>query len=336
MAQTKETTQPRRCLVLGGTGHIGNAFVRALLQDGHEVSVTCRQKGPRANLAGLDTNVLTGDDNSPGQLADWIRGHQIVIDAAAPYPIRLFDCDLSHRQRLEIALKRCQILIKAVQDQDADLVYISSFTTLPKHGPWYQRLQSGVIQGSHPYFETKAAIEREIVKVAYQGLKAVVINPTVCLGPWDLKPPDTCFVVSVARGELWGVTRQALNVIDVRDVASAALAALAGRRYGQPIPLSGHNVDFDSLVHKICHLAGQPAPLLQASTRLTAIGSYWLDAAFGAFGQASPIPSLPSLLLCECRAMTPSAVQRELGVSLRPLDATLRDSLNWYRQIGHC
>ena len=306
------------------------------MQEGHEVTVSCRQAGARPNIGDLDIDILVGDDQEPGQLAEWIDGHERVIDAAAPYPLHLFDPDVSQRQKLESALQRCRALIQAVQSQHAELVYISSFTTLRRQTSFFARLQSGVIQGSHPYFETKIAIEREIVKAAHKGLKAVVINPSVCLGPWDLKQRDACFVAAVARGDLLGTSAQTLNVIDVRDVADTTLRALETQHYGEPIALSGHNIELHALVQQICDLADCKPPIMRGSTRVMAMGSYWADMVCGSLGQASPYPSLPFLLLCECHAMSPSAAQRELGLKPRPLDTTLSDALNWYRKIGYC
>ncbi|MEM7043119.1 MAG: NAD-dependent epimerase/dehydratase family protein [Pseudomonadota bacterium] len=328
--------RPRRCIVLGGTGHIGNALARALLGQGHEVTVTCRRDGDRANLQDLDITVLAGDDGHPERLASWIKGQDLVIDAAAPYPIRLFDPAKSGREQRDQALQRSRCLIEAVADLRAEFVYISSFTTLPKQRPWHERLQSAVLQGSHPYFETKAAIEREVVSAAANGLPAIIVNPTVCLGPFDQKPREACFIPTVARGELMGVTGQMLNVIDVRDVADATLGALAEKSYGRPIALSGHNIDLASLVEKISALVGRRPPRMRASTRLTAAGAWWTDALFGAFGQTPPFPSLPFLLLCECRAISPSSGQRNLGLTPRPLETTLEDALRWYQQIGYC
>ncbi|MGI9491734.1 MAG: NAD-dependent epimerase/dehydratase family protein [Geminicoccaceae bacterium] len=326
----------RHCLVLGGTGHIGNALVRALLRDGHDVAVTCRRANGRANLDDLNITVMVGDDRKPGQIQRWTRGRDLVIDAAAPYPVQLIDPDKSRNDHAQHAFSRCRQLINAVRDHDAELVYISSFTTLRSHRHWRDRLQSAMIQGSHPYFEIKAVIERNIIAAVDDGLRAVVINPSVCLGPWDLKAPEACFVASAARGDLWGVTQQPLNVIDVRDVADMALKAIAMSRYGEPVAVSGHNIELASLVRMICQLAGQRPPAIRASTRFAAAGAYWTELMFAALGQSSPYPSLPFLLLCECQATNRSRAQQELGIRPRALDVTLRDALSWYRKIGYC
>lgn len=79
-----------KALVLGGSGHIGSAVVRELLRRGYEVSATGRRTPAPANISGLPFAYLPGEENSSGQLDRWIDGHEIVIDAAAPYPIELF------------------------------------------------------------------------------------------------------------------------------------------------------------------------------------------------------------------------------------------------------
>lgn len=328
--------QPTKAFVLGGSGHIGNAMARALLQRGYQVSVSCRQASHRANLACLNVDILTGDDQTPGQMAKWIEGHQLIVDAAAPYPLHLFDPEVSRDQSLKKALARTRALIGAIRSQNAKLIYLSSFTTLRKKASLLSQLQSGLLQGSHPYFEIKRLIEREIIHEAGRGLKAAIINPSVCLGPWDLKPSEACFVAAVARGDLLGVSGQKLNIIDVRDVADASLKAFEAERYGEPIALSGHNIELDRLVQQICNLAGCKPPVMRGSTRLAAMGAYCLDAMYNSVGQPSPYPSLPFLLLCECHATEPSAAQRKLDLKPRHLDTTLSEALDWYREIGYC
>ena len=49
-----------KALVIGATGHIGNAVVRELLQRGYEVTAAYRRHGPRPNLEGLPIHCPPG------------------------------------------------------------------------------------------------------------------------------------------------------------------------------------------------------------------------------------------------------------------------------------
>src|SRR5579871_684971 len=78
-----------RALVIGASGHVGNAITRALLDRKWEVTACGRHKEPPLNLAGLSVTYLAGDADTPGQLDNWIAGYDLVVDGAAPYPMSL-------------------------------------------------------------------------------------------------------------------------------------------------------------------------------------------------------------------------------------------------------
>ena len=327
-----------RALVLGATGHVGHATLRELLAHGWRVTAATRQ--PRAEaLAGLDVSVVCGDADRPGQLAEWVRGHAVVFDAAAPYPMNLFlRTDEADRAPLAHAQRRMRHLLEAIGREGAVLVHVSSYTTLPRPADEGRlaELESRARRRLHPYFAVKAAMEAMVLAAARQGLPAVVLNPSACLGPWDRRPRDLCVVPLLLSNQVPALVSQALNVIDVRDVAQAARLAVEQRRYGAPIALAGHDTRTDSLALRVCQLGGVAAPRRRLPARLAAGGMLWTEAGWALLGRASPVPALGSLLVLDGYAMPPSPAQRALGVLPRPLDDTLRDAIAWYRGIGHC
>ncbi|MDZ7591785.1 MAG: NAD(P)H-binding protein [Rubrivivax sp.] len=331
---------PRRALVLGATGHIGQAIVHELLAQGWQVTATTRQSQPEA-LAGLGPHltVARGDADRPGQLAAWVPGHDAVFDAAAPYPVHLFVTSGDTAQApLAQARQRTAALLDAVGRAGAVLAYVSSFTTLPRpadEGP-LGALEAWARRRLHPYFAVKAAMEAMVLQAAGAGLPAAVLNPSACLGPWDRRPRELCVVPLLAAGQVPALVRQPLNVIDVRDVARAARLALEQRLFGQPIALAGHDSRSDQLAAQVCRLAGVAAPRRRWPARLVAGGMLSIEAGWAMLGWPSPVPALGSLLVLEGHAMPPSEAQRRLGVLPRPLADTLRDALAWYRRIGYC
>ena len=75
-----------------------------------------------------------------------------------------------------------------------------------------------------------------------QGANVVVVSPTVCIGPWDVKRPENCWVPALLNGEFTITPEQRLNVIDTRDVASAVVSIMEGSQTGGPINLSGQPI----------------------------------------------------------------------------------------------
>ena len=326
-----------RALVLGATGHIGNAITRDLLDNGYDVTAATRQQHPAA-LADLGVKIARGDSDRPGQLAAWVRGHTVVIDAAAPYPVNLFVATASaERSPLDYARGRIGALVDAVAREGATLGYISSFTTLPRPDAngILAAIEARTRRLLHPYFAVKAAMEEIVLEAARGGLRAAILNPTACMGPWDRRPREQCVVPLLLTEQVPAMVARAVNVIDVRDVALAVRAAVEQQHFGAPIQLAGHDSRTDTLAARVCAFAGVPAPRLRVSARLVAGGALWAEAAWALAGRPSPLPVIGQLLLLEGYPMRPSMGQRALGAMPRPLDETLRDSIAWYKQLGY-
>lgn len=326
----------QRALVLGATGHIGQAVVREFLSQGYRVTAaTRREHSP--SLAGLDVEIARGNTDSPGQFDAWVCGHDVVIDAAAPYPLNLFPTEgRAEQDPYEHARQRTQALVDAVATHNAQLGFISSFTTLPRQEKGLALIEARWRRRIHPYFAIKRLMESMILDAARGGLRAVIVNPTTCLGPWDEKRRELCFIPQLLAGEVLATARKEINVIDVRDVAAGVRAAIDAECYGKPLLLGGHDLRVDTLARRVCALGEVSPPLLRVSARLSAASLYWTEAACAMGGKPPPVPSLSLLLLCDGSPLGPATELRQLGLRARPLDETLSDAVEWYRRLGYC
>jgi len=329
----------KSALVLGGSGHIGNAITRALLNRGFRVTVCGRRPSPPANLAGLRIKYESGDVDTAGQIARWIKGHDLVVDAAAPYTVAVSPLAAIDRDRSSPVMKaerRTRSLIDAVSGSGARLIYIGSFVTIARPRTQAQQLEAQTIRLAHSYFEVKELIENELMTASRRGLKALIIDPTYCLGPWDLHDRQICTVPLLASGEVPGSIPQMLNVVDVRDVAALALAVLESERYGEPLLAAGHNIGARELYGMICDLAGVPRPRFLTATRPTIVGAYLMEMALGLVGRRTPLPAGGMMMAAHFDQELPDNALPDFGITPRPLEDTILDALEWYRQIGYC
>jgi dihydroflavonol-4-reductase len=164
----------------------------------------------------------------------------------------------------------------------------------------------------------------------------VIVNPTMCLGPWDTRDRRLTLIPLLLCGEVPGSVTHNLNILDVREVAAGLVAAMESRRFATPMMFSGHNISAQALFRWICEIGEVPAPSLSAPASLTAFGSYWIEQLAGMVGIQQSINSLAPLLIYQHEWMSPSIALRDLGVTVRPLYETLLDSVAWYRSIGYC
>lgn len=323
-----------RALVLGASGHLGSAFTRELLGRGFGVTAAARRRRRAPNLLDLPVSAVWGDADRPEQLDEWVPGHDLVVDAAAPYHFQLAS-EQRGSDAIERGRERMDALLDRVARADACLIHVSSFTTLSRTQPLLEMARSGALRRLHPYFDLKQAMEERVRVAAARGVRAVIVNPTLCLGPWDAKPLPFCWIPLAVRGELPATSSRAVNVVDVRDVAAMSVDAAARERFGEPIALSGHNTTLQAMTATLCGLAGVPPPRRRAPAHLAALTAWGNERLASAGLSPLDYPSLGMILLLEQRWVSPGPAQRALGAPFRSLTRTLADALQWYRELGY-
>jgi dihydroflavonol-4-reductase len=326
-----------RALVIGASGHVGNALARALLSSGWEVTACGRHPTPPLNLRELPVTYLCGDVEVPGQLDRWIPGHDLVIDNAAPYPIDLIFPGLEPKQDPFAAAEiRTARIIETVRRHDVVLIYVGSFISQVTPQTEGQRFRAQLIRLTLPYFEVKELMESRLLDACRRGLRAVLLNPTYCLGPWDLHDRRTCTIALLLSREIPGWIAQMLNVIDVRDLAAATLRALERERYGEPLLMTGHTISTHDFYSLVCQVGGVRPPRLASSATLAMTGSYLVELAYSMIGQQTPIVSAGMLMATAIDYLPRGSALEGLGITPRPLTDTIKDAIRWYRMIGYC
>lgn len=326
-----------KALVIGASGHLGNAIVRVLLDRKYEITACGRRTVPPPNLSGLPVRYASGDSETSGQFDKWIANQDLVVDAAAPYPLDVFSpVSEAGKDPIAYAERRTRLLLDAVCRHKTRFAYVGSFATLVRPRTRAQRFQHQMMRLAHPYFEVKELIESQILAASRRGVPVVIANPTYCLGPWDLRDRQLCTIPLLLRREIPSSISQLLNVIDVRDVAAAIVAALDAERYGEPIQMSGYNISTDELYSLICAIGGVPPPRISTAAGFALAGAYAMELLLGTIGERTRLPAGGMMMATLFDYMVPGLELQELGITPRPLSETVIDAIKWYRQIGYC
>lgn len=324
-----------KALVLGATGMIGGNIARALAAAGIAVRGLKRPGSSTWHLEDVPIEWVVGDLVDRPSLVASMEECQVIFHAAAYYPQHSYD--LPGDLRTAITGLR-NVLSAAAGTRVEKMIYTSSLTTVgpptePGHladeRDWY-------LPGStrSAYFEVKYAMEMEVFHAVATGLPAVVVNPTVVLGPGDVKPTTGALLVSVAKGQVPAWVPLMVNIVDVRDVAAAQVTAIERGRVGERYILGGHNVSVHQALTLAAVLAGVRPPRRPVSLKL-------IDALVRLGEAAGRLPLFPPLPLEHAKTMrqwqplNTEKAQNELGLRPRPLEETIRDSLTWFRTHGY-
>jgi nucleoside-diphosphate-sugar epimerase len=319
-----------KVLVLGGAGLIGNAIVRSLAGGGHRVTAAGRRTTRPLNLVDVDADYAAADLAQTAELDALVSGHDVVVDAAAPYALNLFHTTTSaDRHPVERAATRTAGLVHSVREHGAALVYIGTPRSLS--GNSASAARSRFIRRLQPYFEVKQVIEQRILEAASRGLRTILLRPSACFGPWDIKPRAQCWLPALLRSEIPVVLQHRVNIVDTRDVADTLAHALHGADYGTDIRVSGHNTSVADLFALVCELANVRPPRWSVPAALGILPTLSAEFGWALLGQPSPLPSLVPMLLCEQEWETAVSTR-----TLRPLKDTARAAIDWYRKLGYC
>jgi dihydroflavonol-4-reductase len=115
-----------------------------------------------------------------------------------------------------------------------------------------------------PYYRTKLFAEQTAMELGEQlrGLEVVVVNPTLLLGPGDVRASSTDDVRRFLDRRIPAVPPGGLSFVDVRDAAAATVTALergeAQRRY----LLGACNLTLRAFFGKLERASGVDAPRL--------------------------------------------------------------------------
>ena len=172
---------------------------------------------------------------------------------------------------------------------------------------------------AYPYGHSKHLAEQVVQEAVRRGLHAVIVNPSVVIGPRDVTLLNSRIILEVQRGRVPLVPPGGINVVDSIDLARGHLLALEKGRPGERYLLTGHNIPNIELTNKIGAALGARPP--RGTIPHPLIGP--LAAALDGVNRLSPrpLPLSGDILRLASRfiyADNRKAV-RELGFTVTPL-----------------
>lgn len=330
-------TAPQQILVTGGAGFVGASVVKLLRERYPQAKVRVLHL-PRENLKNLDgvagVELMSGDITSKTDMDRAVAGCDVVFHLAAIYAVWLPDMSVIHKVNVDGTRT---VLEACVRHGVKRVVHTSSAVCYCGHGlTTVCDEKSAFAMKGHAYAESKIASHKVAEEFAKKGLDVVIVNPVGPFGPGDVTPTPTGRIITeIFNTPLPTALKTKMNLIDVRDAAMGHILALEKGRTGESYLLGGENYTHLDVVSRVLALTGiqrkvwevNPSVLMPVASVLKFIAGFTKKAPFMT---PSDLAQAGGGLVC-----TAEKARRELGLTTRPLDDTLRDALTWFVQNGH-
>jgi dihydroflavonol-4-reductase len=330
-----------KAFVTGSTGLLGNALVRRLEADGHEVTalVRSREKADRV-LGDTDARIVVGDVLDVDAFADELRGQDVLFHAAAYFREYFGPGDHTAKLRAVNVDATVALLTAADEAGVGRAVYVSSTGTLgrkPDGSPGDESDRIEPTDTENYYFRSKILADRAVARFRRtHDLPVVTVLPGVMMGPGDAAPTEMGrVVVDLVSGTLPALPDGGFQFVDARDVADAMVRAAERGEDGDRYVVAGRYYDLREFADLVERVSGVPAPRRVLPYRVGLAVGYASELAARVTG-SDPLVTRTAVRTVNERVRVSSATaERELGVTFRPFEETLRDEVAWFRENGY-
>ena len=328
-------------LLTGAAGNLGSSITKSLIGAGKRVRALVLERDPAAALLPAQAEVVRGDlldMASLDRFFDAAEGTRlIVIHCASLVALRpefnqkVYDVNVTGTRN---------IVAKCIERHAAKLVYISSTSVIPEL-PMGQtirevtRFDPDLVRGY--YAKTKAEATAYVFEQGRKsGLDVSVIFPSGILGPNDYSYGlFSRFAISYANGRLPAAVRGSFNAVDVRDLAESVIACAERGGNGEGYIVANRTVSFQELLSLFQEYCNGRRIRFFAPPWLARTGVFFVDVWGRLTGRPSSwLTAFTIYNLTRNNDYSCEKAKAELGVTLRPFEETIRDTVVWLRDAG--
>ncbi|HCH61262.1 MAG: hypothetical protein CL927_13720 [Deltaproteobacteria bacterium] len=320
-----------RVLVTGGTGQIGGAVARALVERGDTVRCLVRSPERLGNLTGLEVEVVQGDVTQAPTVRAAADGVEAVVHAAGVVSYWAPKASFQH----SVNVTGTQNVLDAAADAGARRLLLTSSIAALGHvaGTAHGNEDSPFNWGGMglAYMETKHASQTMVLDD--DRLETLAVLPGIAFGVGDWNNNGLRVLRGVASGRMRPTRGGATTAACLEDIVAGHLAALDRGVSKRAYILGGWTGSFHALFALAAQVVGaaEPAYISPGLVRAFA-GAQELKAWLT--GVEPPVTrALVQVAQMNRRYASDRAIA-ELGYEPQPLRVGMEAALEWARAQG--
>lgn len=275
-------------LVTGGTGLVGSHLLYYLLKEGKEVRAIKRRTSDIDNVkrtfgyytddpSGLLSRIewIEADITDQFEINSAIEGMEFVYHLAALVSFTPAD----RRTILRNNIEGTENVVNACMEHNIrKLCYVSSVAAL---GDTFtgEKITEDILwlgPANQSYYSiSKYKSEMSVWRGINEGLNAVIVNPSIIIGPGNWHRGSGQLILQVWKG-LKYYTEGVTGYVDVRDVIKAMIHLMEGQFTGERFIVTSENLSYKEILEMIAGALGKPSPTRVPSPYIIRI-AYWTD-----------------------------------------------------------
>jgi len=328
--------------VTGGTGLVGSHLLYQLLSSGQEVKALKRKTSDLQQVKKVfsyysengeklfrQIEWLDGDILDYYGLEKLLKGVGEVFHCAAIVSFNPKERSLMIRNNVD---GTANLVNAALENGVKKFCHVSSVAALGKAENGYlvnEKTNWVPVKRISGYSESKFFSETEVWRGIEEGLDAVIVNPSIVLGPGNWNSGSSQIFKTVWDGMKF-YTRGITGYVDVNDVVQAIVKLMGDETFhkykNQRFLLNADNLSYQNVFSQIAEALGQPQPKYYASPFLLAF--VWRAAAFYGWisGNPSAITRETASSSASVRKFDGSKITSELNFEYKPVSESIKQT----------
>lgn len=323
-----------KLLITGASGNFGKQLIYECLRRGIRPIAMVRRDSDTRYIDANNLEKRSADLRNQPEVEKAVQGVDAVIHSAAWVNFRQDKLTQFTGINTFGALDLYRASAKAGVKRFVQVSSVAAVGARPRTGDSDKRLinEDWIFNLEHlqiPYILTKRAAEDELRKqAASSGPELVIVNPSIVVAP-SRTGDDRGKAAKMFSHWIMPDFHNVVNLVDIRDVAPAILAAVEKGRPGERYILAGDNIPVRELVLSVSALL-KNAPHLIELPRWFYMGAARATVAVRTLFGRSKISFYPDLvrMLDYDWAFTYGKARAELGFAPRSIHVTLKDLLS--------
>ena len=270
-------------LLTGATGLLGSHLLYHLISSGEEVRATKRSTS-NLNEVKKVFSYYTDNPNELFNKVEWVNADLLYpesLDSVFSNVNKVYHAaatvsfDPRDRKKLinDNRAVTANIVNECLEKSDTRLLHVSSTSALgaSQNGePVTEKVIWTPDKKNTGYSISKFLSEMEVWRGIEEGLDAVIVNPSIILGPGFWHKGSSSFFTNIKKG-LKYYTHGTTGYVGVNDVVKSIIALMESNINNERFIINSENLSYQQIFNMIAEELGVKPPYIEATPKLAKI-----------------------------------------------------------------